>query len=121
MDSALLPGEPETDPQPDLTVAHWGSGLGFGYGRMIEQQFRRLEREIIIAADRGTISSKDECRLLHRLAAIDVLYDGSRERGLNELECIAIVEKFREIRCDLSLWANRKDRLARTLHLRSIG
>lgn len=111
MYSALLPRELEAALQPDLAVAHWGSSLGYGYGQMIEQQFGRLEREIIIAADRGAISSKEECRLLHRLAAIDIFYDRCRQKGLNQFERKAIVEKLHSIRSEISPGANQKSRL----------
>lgn len=99
MDPARLGGETQTDPELDLDAANWGSGLGFGYGRTIEKQFRLVEREIIIAADRGKISSKEECWLLHQLADIDICFDASRQRGLNGNEHKAIVKNLHKILC----------------------
>lgn len=101
MHSVFLPRASETDLKPDPAFARWGSGYGDGYGQRIEREFGRLECSIIIAADRGEISSREERRLLHRLAAIDRLYDRCRWKALSHRERKAIVEHLRLIRSEI--------------------
>lgn len=95
------PRASKTDTKPDVAFARWGSGYGHRYGHRLERTFGRIEREIITAADRGEITSKEECRLLHQLAEIDCLYDGLRSKALGYPERRAVIQRLRLIRSDL--------------------
>lgn len=89
------------DTKSDPDFARWGSGYGYGYGRRLEREFGRIEREIVTAADRGEISSKEECRLLHQLADIDGRYDAFRSKALGYRERRTIVQRLGLIRSEI--------------------
>jgi hypothetical protein len=103
----LISNEFDTSaPQPRAKLlpasSLWDSGYGYRYGTMLECAFKRVELEVITAADRGEITSKQECRLLQQLAAADSLHDCARSSRVGNAERMAVVAALRRVRLELS-------------------